>query len=56
MKSNHVLGNLKVNEENCQELMAAADMFRMSDVLEACCSFLEKQLHPSNCIGKKRYT
>jgi kelch-like protein 19 len=42
---------IHVNEMNVCQLLPAATMFQMSHVVEACCTFLEHQLHPSNCIG-----
>jgi hypothetical protein len=41
-----------VTEESCQDLLAAADMFGLTDVLQACCCYLLRQLHPANCIGE----
>ncbi|KAJ8039957.1 Kelch-like protein 5 [Holothuria leucospilota] len=26
-------------------------MFKISEVVDACCDFLKKELHPRNCIG-----
>ncbi len=46
-----ISGEVQLDEDTCQDLLAAADMLGLSDVLEACCGFLEGQLHPSNCIG-----
>lgn len=40
-----------ITEENVPELLAAADQFLISDLLEACCQFLEANLCPENCIG-----
>lgn len=31
--------------------MASASILQLSEVTKACSGFLEKQLHPSNCIG-----
>ena len=30
-------------------------MLQLSEVVEACCNFLMKQLHPSNCIGIRQF-
>lgn len=40
-----------ITEENVPELLAAADQFLISDLLDACCQFLEANLCPENCIG-----
>ena len=37
--------------DNCQDLLAAADMFGLEEVVVACCTFLKQELHPSNAIG-----
>lgn len=34
-----------------QELLAAADLFQVTEVVEACCSFLKREFHPTNCLG-----
>lgn len=38
-----------------QELLAAADMIQLLDVVEACCDFLCRELHPSNALGILRF-
>ena len=40
-----------MTEENVQELILAADMLELSDVVEICSAFLKQQLEPSNAIG-----
>ena len=42
---------IHVSEMNVCSLLPAATMFQMNHVIEACCTFLEHQLDPSNCIG-----
>lgn len=32
-------------------LLPAATMFQVTNVIEACCTFLERQLDPTNAIG-----
>ncbi len=44
-------GNIEVTEENVQALLPAANLLHLTEVCEACCSFLKRQLHPSNCLG-----
>lgn len=46
---------LHVSELNVCALLPAATMFQMTHVIEACCTFLEHQLDPSNCIGIARF-
>uniref|UniRef100_UPI00358E50A0 ectoderm-neural cortex protein 1 n=1 Tax=Myxine glutinosa TaxID=7769 RepID=UPI00358E50A0 len=40
-----------INEENAESLLEAGDMLTFDDVRDACAEFLEKNLHPSNCLG-----
>uniref|UniRef100_T1J1X5 Kelch-like protein diablo n=1 Tax=Strigamia maritima TaxID=126957 RepID=T1J1X5_STRMM len=44
-------GQLEITNSNVQEIVMAADMFQLSEVIETCSIFLKKQLHVSNCIG-----
>ncbi|XP_044754365.1 kelch-like ECH-associated protein 1 [Coccinella septempunctata] len=44
-------GKMKVTENIVCQLLPAAAMFQVTNVIEACCDFLEKQLDPSNAIG-----
>jgi len=38
-----------------QELLAAADMLQLPEVVEGCCNFLCCELHASNAIGILRF-
>ena len=42
---------VEVNEDNVQTLLQAANLLQLVDVTDACCQFLQSQLHPSNCLG-----
>lgn len=42
---------IHINEMNVCYLLPAATMLQMAHVVESCCTFLEHQLDPSNCIG-----
>ncbi|XP_063153921.1 actin-binding protein IPP isoform X1 [Candoia aspera] len=44
-------GIVSINESNVQELIVAADMFQLSEVVDLCCEFLKGQIDPMNCIG-----
>lgn len=48
-------GEVIVSRDNVQELLSAASMFQLNEVVEYCCKFLQKQLHPSNCVGIYRF-
>ncbi|XP_066537088.1 actin-binding protein IPP [Hoplias malabaricus] len=44
-------GSISVSVENVQELMMAADMLQLSEVVSICGEFLRAHTDPSNCIG-----
>ncbi|XP_043483132.1 kelch-like ECH-associated protein 1B [Leptopilina heterotoma] len=44
-------GQIRVTEVTVCSLLPAATMFQVNNVIEACCTFLEKQLDPTNAIG-----
>ncbi|XP_012258058.2 kelch-like ECH-associated protein 1B isoform X2 [Athalia rosae] len=44
-------GQIRVTEVTVCSLLPAATMFQVSNVIDACCVFLERQLDPTNAIG-----
>ncbi|KAG6456432.1 kelch-like ECH-associated protein 1B isoform X2 [Manduca sexta] len=44
-------GKIRITEVTVCQLLPAATMFQISNVIDACCAFLERQLDPSNAIG-----
>ncbi|XP_072940971.1 kelch-like ECH-associated protein 1B isoform X2 [Epargyreus clarus] len=44
-------GKVRITEVTVCQLLPAATMFQISNVIDACCAFLEQQLDPSNAIG-----
>ncbi|XP_074647308.1 kelch-like protein 3 [Tubulanus polymorphus] len=44
-----------VTEENVQILLPAANLLQLVEVRDACCDFLQSQLHPSNCLGIRAF-
>ncbi|KAG5672550.1 hypothetical protein PVAND_002671 [Polypedilum vanderplanki] len=44
-------GKIHVSEVTVCQLLPAATMFQVPNVIEACCAFLERQLDPTNAIG-----
>jgi kelch-like protein 28 len=48
-------GKAEVTQQNVQVLLPAANMLQLTKVKEACCRFLAKQLHPSNCLGITKF-
>lgn len=46
---------VQVTEENVQVLLPAANLLQLTDVRDACCEFLQAQLHPTNCLGIRAF-
>ncbi|KAJ9591881.1 hypothetical protein L9F63_001604, partial [Diploptera punctata] len=44
-------GRIELREDTVETLLSTARLLQLNEVVDACCSFLMKQLHPSNCIG-----
>ncbi|XP_073083791.1 kelch-like protein 4 [Manis javanica] len=44
-------GVLRLTEDTTENLLDAACLLQLTQVIEVCSNFLIKQLHPSNCIG-----
>lgn len=36
-------------------LLPAANLLQLTDVRDACCDFLQAQLHPTNCLGIRAF-
>ena len=45
-------GEIKLNQENVQDVLISADMIELKEVVEKCTEFLKLELHESNAIGK----
>lgn len=45
------LGIVNISVNNVQELIVAADMLQLTEVVNLCCEFLKGQIDPLNCIG-----
>ncbi|XP_030802867.1 kelch-like protein 5 isoform X4 [Camarhynchus parvulus] len=48
-------GRLELKEDNIECLLSTACLLQLSQVVDACCKFLLKQLHPSNCLGIRSF-
>uniref|UniRef100_A0A7N5ZZN5 BTB domain-containing protein n=1 Tax=Anabas testudineus TaxID=64144 RepID=A0A7N5ZZN5_ANATE len=48
-------GRLELREDTIESLLSASCLLQLSSVVQACCSFLMKQLHPTNCLGIRSY-
>lgn len=44
-------GTLRMTSDDVQAVFQTASLFQMDQVCQACCKFMEKQIHPLNCIG-----
>ncbi|XP_014993897.2 actin-binding protein IPP isoform X3 [Macaca mulatta] len=44
-------GVVNIGVNNVQELIVAADMLQLTEVVHLCCEFLKGQIDPLNCIG-----
>ena len=49
------VGEICICEDNVQVLLPASSILQMSSVREACCKFLMRQLHPTNCLGIRNF-
>ncbi|XP_056633615.1 kelch-like protein 17 isoform X1 [Diorhabda sublineata] len=48
-------GQITVTPDNVQVLLPASSLLQMQEVREACCRFLLRQLHPTNCLGIRSF-
>lgn len=46
---------VQVTEDNVQVLLPAANLLQLTDVRDACCVFLQAQLHPTNSLGIRAF-
>ncbi|KAF6090731.1 kelch like family member 4 [Phyllostomus discolor] len=48
-------GVLQLKEDTIENLLAAACLLQLTQVIDVCSNFLIKQLHPSNCLGIRSF-
>ncbi|XP_019876075.2 kelch-like protein 17 isoform X3 [Aethina tumida] len=48
-------GQITITPDNVQVLLPASSILQMQEVREACCRFLLRQLHPTNCLGIRSF-
>lgn len=48
-------GEITITEDNVQVLLPVSSLLQIQSVREACCKFLLRQLHPSNCLGIRSF-
>lgn len=46
---------LEIRVNTVENLLASACLLQVDDVRNACCEFMKKQLHPSNCLGIRAF-
>jgi len=44
-------GSIELREDTVETLLATACLLQLNSVVNACCNFLARQLHPTNCLG-----
>uniref|UniRef100_A0A5S6Q574 BTB domain-containing protein n=1 Tax=Trichuris muris TaxID=70415 RepID=A0A5S6Q574_TRIMR len=49
------IGRITITTENVQDLLPAADLLQMTEVRDACCSFMERQMCVSNCLHLRAF-
>ena len=54
-KNYHFVVSVEYSFFHTQILLPAASMLQLMEVKQACCEFLQSQLHPTNCIGIKQF-
>nr|XP_046189225.1 kelch-like protein 5 isoform X1 [Oncorhynchus gorbuscha] len=48
-------GRVELREDTIECILSVACLLQLQSVVQACCNFLIKQLHPSNCLGIRSY-
>ncbi|XP_061695441.1 kelch-like protein 10 [Syngnathoides biaculeatus] len=49
-------GSVLLTKDNVKDLLLAADRFNITDIVRTCCTFLNEQLCPENCISIWQFT
>ena len=49
------VAKVAITVDNVQSLLTVASLLQVETLVEKCCYFLENELHPSNCLGIKRF-
>ena len=48
-------GKLSLSQDNVQDILVAADMIQLTEVVEICTEFLKTELHQTNAVGIYRF-
>ncbi|XP_002160977.2 kelch-like protein 5 [Hydra vulgaris] len=46
---------IEIRVDNVENILASACLLQVTDVRDACCTFMKSQLHPSNCLGIRAF-
>lgn len=46
-----IIGTLELHEDTVEVVLSTAHHLLLTEVVDVCCDFLTKQLHPANCLG-----
>lgn len=49
------VAKVNITVDNVQSLLTVASLLQVETLVEKCCYFLENELHPSNCLGIRRF-
>lgn len=49
------VARVNITIDNVQSLLTVASLLQVETLVEKCCYFLEHELHPSNCLGIRRF-
>ena len=49
------VAKVNITTDNVQSLLTVASLLQVETLVEKCCYFLEHELHPSNCLGIRRF-
>ena len=49
------VAKVDITVDNVQSLLTVASLLQVETLVEKCCYFLENELHPSNCLGIRRF-
>lgn len=50
------VARVNITVDNVQSLLTVATLLQIDTLTEKCCYFLENELHPSNCLGIRRFS
>ena len=48
-------GKIDISVDDVQDVLSAASLLQVTEVIELCCTFLKNQLDPHNCLGIRTF-